>query len=63
MTVGFNPTTVERVREGFVPLLRELAPGYDLLEGGSGVLIALSIFESAAEALKSSEMAADSVTE
>jgi hypothetical protein len=51
----------QRVQEGFVPLLRELAGfrGYYLLEGGSDVVIAISIFESANEALKSNESAAD----
>jgi heme-degrading monooxygenase HmoA len=51
----------QRVEEGFVPLLRELTGfrGYYLLEGGSDVVIAISIFESADEALKSNERAAD----
>ena len=42
-----------RVRDGFVPLMRELAGfrGYYLLDGGSDSLIAISVFDSADEAL------------
>jgi hypothetical protein len=51
----------ERVRDGFVRLLRELAGfrGYYLLEGGPDVIIAISMFDSADEALLSNEKAAD----
>ena len=49
------------MRDGFVPLMRELASfrGYYLLEGGPDVLIAISMYDSADEALVSNEMAAD----
>jgi hypothetical protein len=50
-----------RVQQGFVPLLRGLPGyrGYYLLEGGPDVIIAISIFETADEALMSNEKAAD----
>jgi hypothetical protein len=43
----------QRVKDGFVPLVRELAGfrGYYLLEGGLDVIIAISMFDSADEAL------------
>lgn len=50
-----------RVRDSFVPLLREL-PGfrnYYLLEGGPDVLISIRVFDSADEALASNETAAN----
>ena len=49
------------VREGFVPLIRQM-PGfrsYYLLDGGPEVLITISRFDSADEALASNEKAAD----
>jgi hypothetical protein len=48
-------------RDGFVPLMRELAGfrGYYLLAGGRDELIAISMFDSAGEALVSNEKAAD----
>ena len=51
----------QRVRDGFVPLMRELAGfrGYYLLEGGPDVIIAISMFDSADEAIVSNEKAAD----
>ena len=51
----------QRVREGFVPLVRQMRGfrGYYLLDGGPGVLIAVSVFENADEALASNEKAAD----
>jgi heme-degrading monooxygenase HmoA len=51
----------QRVKDGFVPLLRELAGfrGYYLLEGGQDEIIAISIFDSADEALMSNVKAAD----
>jgi heme-degrading monooxygenase HmoA len=51
----------QRVRDGFVPLMRELPGyrGYYLLEGGPDVVIAISMFNSADEALMSNEKAAD----
>ena len=50
-----------RVRETFVPMIREM-PGfrsYYLLDGGPDVLITISIFDSADEAFASNERAAD----
>ena len=49
------------MRDGFVPLMRELAGfrGYYLLEGGPDVIIATSMFDSADEAIVSNEKAAD----
>ena len=49
------------MRDSFVPLMRELAGfrGYYLLDGGPDVLIAISLFDSADEALISNEKAAD----
>jgi heme-degrading monooxygenase HmoA len=51
----------QRVQDSFVPLLRELPgyQGYYLLEGGPDVVIAISMFDSADEALVSNEKAAD----
>jgi hypothetical protein len=49
------------VRDDFVPLMRELAGfrGYYLLDGGPDEIIAISMFDSADEALLSNEKAAD----
>jgi len=51
----------QRVRESFVPLLRQMEGfrGYYLLDGGPDVLISISMFDSADEALASSTKAAD----
>jgi hypothetical protein len=51
----------ERVRDGFVPLMRERTGfrGYYLLNGGPDVVIAISLFDSADEAMASNERAAD----
>ena len=51
----------ERVREGFVPLMRQMRgfKGYYLLDGGPDVLITISVFDSADQALASNEKAAD----
>jgi heme-degrading monooxygenase HmoA len=51
----------ERVREGFVPLVRQMRgfQGYYLLDGGPDVLITISVFDSADQALASNEKAAD----
>jgi hypothetical protein len=58
---GSTAEWAQRVRDGFVPLMRELAGfgGYYLLDGGPDVLIAISMFDSAEEALVSNERAAD----
>ena len=58
---GATEKWAQRVRDGFVPLLRELPGfrGYYLLDGGSDVLITISMFDNADEALVSNERAAD----
>jgi heme-degrading monooxygenase HmoA len=50
-----------RVRDSFVPLLRELPGfrGYYLLDGGPDVLISIRVFDSADEAFASNETAAN----
>jgi hypothetical protein len=61
LTRGSAEEVGRRVREGFVPLLREL-PGfrdYYLLEGGPDVLVSIRVFDSADEALASNEIAAN----
>ena len=57
---GATAEWAQRVRDGFVPLLREMAGfrGYYLLDGGPDVLIAISMFDSADEAVMSNERAA-----
>ena len=61
MRRGSSATWAQLVRDGFVPLIRELTGfrGYYLLEGGRDELIAISMFDSADEALASNEKAAD----
>jgi heme-degrading monooxygenase HmoA len=51
----------QRVRKGFVPLVRQMRgfKGYYLLDGGPDVLITISVFDSADQALASNEKAAD----
>ena len=58
---GASAEWAQRVRDGFVPLMREMAGfrGYYLLDGGPDVLIAISMFDSADEAVMSNERAAD----
>jgi hypothetical protein len=58
---GSTAEWAQRVRAGFVPLMRELEDfkGYYLLDGGPGVLITISMFDSADAALVSNEKAAD----
>jgi heme-degrading monooxygenase HmoA len=58
---GSTAKWAQRVRDDFVPLMRELAGfrGYYLLDGGPDEIIAISIFDSADEALLSNEKAAD----
>ena len=57
---GASAEWAQRVRDGFVPLLREMPGfrGYHLLDGGPDVLIAISMFDSADEAVMSNERAA-----
>jgi heme-degrading monooxygenase HmoA len=49
------------VQEGFVPLVRQMKGfrGYYLINGGPDVLITISVFDSADEAIASNEKAAD----
>ena len=51
----------QRVREGFVPLVRSMSgfKGYYLINSGPEVLITVSVFETAEGALASNEIAAD----
>ena len=57
---GSAEELAERVREGFVPLMRQVEGfrGYYLLDGGPDVLISISMFDSGDEALASNETAA-----
>jgi hypothetical protein len=58
---GSTAEWARRVRDGFVPMIRELAGfrGYYLLDGGPDAIIAISMFDTADEALASNEKAAD----
>jgi heme-degrading monooxygenase HmoA len=58
---GTAAELARRVQEGFVPLMRQMQgfKAYYLLDGGPDVLISISIFESADEALASNATAAD----
>jgi heme-degrading monooxygenase HmoA len=62
---GSAEELARRVRETFVPLMRQMEGfrGYYLLDGGPDVLITISMFESADEAFASNETAADWVRE
>lgn len=58
---GAEDDLSRRVREGFVPLVRQMRgfKGYYLLDGGPGVLVTISVFDGADEAIASDEKAAD----
>jgi hypothetical protein len=58
---GMVEELARRVKEGFVPLMRGMQgwKGYYLLDGGPDVLITISIFDNADEALASNTIAAD----
>ena len=58
---GSTAEWARRVRDGFVPMIRELAGfhAYYLLDGGPDAIIAISMFDTADEALASNEKAAD----
>jgi heme-degrading monooxygenase HmoA len=58
---GSAEELARRVREGFVPMMRQVRGfrSYYLLDGGPDVLITISIFDSADEAFASNEKAAD----
>ena len=57
---GSGAEWTKRVQDSFVPLMRELEGfrGYYLLDGGPDVIITISLFDSADEALVSNEKAA-----
>jgi heme-degrading monooxygenase HmoA len=61
VTRGSAEDLARRVREGFVPLVRQIRGfrGYYLLDGGPDVLITVSMFDSADDALASNEAAAE----
>jgi heme-degrading monooxygenase HmoA len=58
---GSAEELARRVRESFVPLIRQMQGfrGYYLLDGGPDVLITISMFDSADAAFASNEKAAD----
>lgn len=58
---GSGAGLAQRVRESFLPLLRQKRGfrGYHLLDGGPDILISITMFDNAVEALASSESAAD----
>ena len=58
---GAAAVWAQRVRDGFVPLLRGMPGfiGYHLVESGSDVIATITMYENAAEALASSELAAE----
>jgi heme-degrading monooxygenase HmoA len=58
---GSAEELARRVRDGFVPLIRQMRgfKGNYLLDGGPDVLITNSMFDSADEAFASNETAAD----
>ena len=58
---GVAEELARRVQESFVPLIRGIPGfrGYYLLDGGPDVLISISIFDSADEALASNATAAN----
>ena len=61
VTRGSAPQLARRVQDGFVPLVRKIQgfKGYYLLDGGPDVLITVSMFDTADEALTSNETAAE----
>jgi heme-degrading monooxygenase HmoA len=58
---GSGPGLAQRVQHGFVPLMRQMRgfKGYHLLDGGPDILVSVTMFENAEEALASSEAAAE----
>ena len=61
VTRGSAEELARRVQDGFVPLVRQIKGfrRYCLLDGGPDVLITISMFDSADEALVSNETAAE----
>jgi heme-degrading monooxygenase HmoA len=58
---GSAEELARRVRESFVPLMRQMQGfrGYYLLDGGPDVLITISMFDSPDEAFASNEISAN----
>jgi hypothetical protein len=58
---GSAEELARRVRQGFVPLIRQMQgfKGYYLLDGGPDILITISMFDGPDEAFASNEKAAD----
>jgi heme-degrading monooxygenase HmoA len=58
---GSGAELAQRARDGFLPLLRQMRGfrGYHLLDGGPDVLISITMFDNADEALAPSETAAE----
>jgi heme-degrading monooxygenase HmoA len=58
---GSAEELARRVGESFVPLMRQMQGfrGYYLLDGGTDVLITISMFDSADEAFASNEISAN----
>lgn len=58
---GTGPGLAQRVQDGFVPLVRQMRGfrGYHLLDGGPDILVSITMFDKAEEALASSEAAAE----
>ena len=58
---GAASVWAQRVRDGFVPLLRQMPGfvGYHLIESGQDVIATITMYENAHEALASSELAAE----
>jgi len=58
---GTGPGLAQRAREGFLPLVRQMSGfrGYHLLDGGPDILVSVTMFDNAEEALASSEAAAE----
>jgi heme-degrading monooxygenase HmoA len=61
VTRGSAENLARRVQDGFVPLVRQIRGfrGYYLLDGGPDVLITISMFDTADDALASNETAAE----
>jgi heme-degrading monooxygenase HmoA len=58
---GSAEELTRRVRDGFLPLVRQMRGfrSYYLIDGGPEILITISVFDSADEAFASNENAAD----
>jgi len=58
---GSTAEWANRVRDGFLPMLRQMPGfrGYHLVDGGPDVLIAITLFDDRDQALESNQRAAD----